>query len=57
MLLSLGLECHFLHTHAHTQIGPSFKLIKVDVQTTTEGSLVGDEITKVCQYFLIGLNS
>lgn len=51
MLLFLCLECHFLHTHAHTQIGLSFKLIEVDMQTTTESSLVGGEITKVCQYF------
>lgn len=57
MLLSLCLECHFLHTHAHTQISLPFKLIQVDMQTTTERSLLGDEMTKGCQYFLLGLNS
>jgi len=57
MLLSLCLECYVLHTHAYAQIGLSFKLIKVDMQTTTEYSLVGDQMTQVSQYFLLGLNS
>lgn len=51
MLLSLCLECHFLHMHAHTQIGLSIKLIKVDMQTTAESSLVGDEINQSLTIF------